>query len=107
MRASNNSIAGLPALQRRVNLLKDEVERQRRRGVVAALLPYAAPRLPDELFVCFDEHQRKIMPLPKPYAYQASLYKRRQKHRAESLVPLPRQPMSSESLERNNRGGRT
>lgn len=107
MRASRRSVAGLPAQQARVVELREDLEWARQVCIIAALLPYAAPRLPQDVLGCFNAQQKKISPLPKDLAYQASLYKRRQKHRAESLVPLPRQPMSSESLERNNRGGRS
>lgn len=44
--------------------LEQQLEDARRMAIITALLPYAAPRLPEEVLACFDEQQRQIRPLP-------------------------------------------
>jgi len=101
MRASKRSVAGMPAHQARVAELRDELEWQRQRAVLIALMPYAARRLPDNVLRCFDDQQRQVKPLPKQFEARRRLIER-----LEGLIPQQRKPLPAEVLERNNRGGR-
>jgi uncharacterized protein YdeI (YjbR/CyaY-like superfamily) len=67
-----------------------DLEHARQDGVAAALWPYAAPRLPDEILACFDAEQRQFRPLPA----QAAEYARRRS--PGPLIPLPREPAPGE-----------
>jgi len=89
MRASRRDVAGIPAHQARVTDLREQLEWQRQQTIIAALMPYAAPRLPHAILRCFDENQVRVRILP-PAVLQSSMdYRRRQLDRA---VPKPRKP---------------
>lgn len=91
MRASRRDVAGIPAHQTRVTDLREQLEWQRQQTIIAALMPYAAPRLPMAILRCFDANQVRIRILP-PAVLQTSMdYRRRQVERA-APVPKPRKP---------------
>lgn len=103
MRASKRSVAGVPAHQMRINELREELEWQRQLTIIAALMPYAAKKLPPEILRCFDGNQKRIRLLPTDILKDSMAYRRRQIMRGDPKeFPLQREIRHRRSLPKHD-----
>lgn len=88
------AVAGAAVREQRARVadLQRQREEARQSAVILALLPYAAPRLPAHLLMCFDQLQRQIRPLPGQGAGR--------RRRVAGRVPAPRGPRPEEVASR-------